>query len=291
MVCGNACVPVAPRAEPSLYDNIEKSTVLQECRVFHDSKFVKLHPKRCCQMITKLLYLLTQGEKFAGGEASEVFFGVTKLFQSPDVRCAPRRWRVIQTAGVRGENTGFFPPLGVPATRRGRVASPTPRARRDAICRACYVRACAGQPAAHGVPLPEGGRGVDRLSGSHHRRAVAVQGHEQQRGRVSRQRHPNARQDRGRECCVARARVCVCVVATVDVTAAVVAAVCLFSGPCSLQGSMLGQIERYIKQAIVDNNDLVASSALLCGLQLFSVRIATWHIVAPSSTAAATVER
>lgn len=35
---------------------------------------------------------------------------------------------------------------------------------------------------------------------------------------------------------------------------------------------MLGQIDRYIKQAIVDNNETVASAALLCGLQLFSVR-------------------
>ena len=35
-----------------------------------------------------------------------------------------------------------------------------------------------------------------------------------------------------------------------------------------IDGSMLGQIERYVKQAVVDNNELVSSSALLCGLQL-----------------------
>lgn len=39
-----------------------------------------------------------------------------------------------------------------------------------------------------------------------------------------------------------------------------------------LDGSMLGQIERYVKQAVVDNNELVSSSALLCGLQLYHVR-------------------
>ena len=38
------------------------------------------------------------------------------------------------------------------------------------------------------------------------------------------------------------------------------------------QGSMLGQIDRYIKQAIVDNNETVSSAALLCGLQLVGVR-------------------
>jgi hypothetical protein len=40
-------------------------------------------------MITKLLYLLSQGETLGGSEASEVFFGVTKLFQSTDVREPP----------------------------------------------------------------------------------------------------------------------------------------------------------------------------------------------------------
>jgi coatomer subunit gamma len=73
-------------AEPSPLQLLDKSAVLQECRVFHDAKFVKNHPKRCCQLITKLLYLLTRGETVAGSEASEVFFGVTKLFQSTDVR-------------------------------------------------------------------------------------------------------------------------------------------------------------------------------------------------------------
>lgn len=34
---------------------------------------------------------------------------------------------------------------------------------------------------------------------------------------------------------------------------------------------MLAQVERYIKQAIVHKNPRVASSALLCGLYLYSV--------------------
>ena len=57
---------------------------LQDCRVFHDANFVRMHPKRCCQQITRLLYLLTQGETFTGPDAEAVFFGVTKLFQSQD---------------------------------------------------------------------------------------------------------------------------------------------------------------------------------------------------------------
>jgi len=61
---------------------IEKGAVLQEARVFHDPQ---LDARRCCQVITKLLYLLNQGDTFTKVEATEVFFATTKLFQSKDV--------------------------------------------------------------------------------------------------------------------------------------------------------------------------------------------------------------
>ncbi|GMI83604.1 gamma2 Coat Protein [Hibiscus trionum] len=61
---------------------IEKGAVLQEARVFNDPQ---LDPRRCSQVITKLLYLLNQGETFTKVEATEVFFSVTKLFQSKDI--------------------------------------------------------------------------------------------------------------------------------------------------------------------------------------------------------------
>ena len=46
---------------------------------------VKQNPRRCCVLITKLLFLLVKGESFSSSEVTEVFFGVTKLFQSDDV--------------------------------------------------------------------------------------------------------------------------------------------------------------------------------------------------------------
>ncbi|KAL6560783.1 hypothetical protein OROGR_004342 [Orobanche gracilis] len=61
---------------------IEKGAVLQEARVFNDPQ---LDARRCSQVITKLLYLLNQGETFTKVEATEVFFAVTKLFQSKDI--------------------------------------------------------------------------------------------------------------------------------------------------------------------------------------------------------------
>ncbi|CAN0909888.1 Coatomer subunit gamma [Linum grandiflorum] len=69
-------------AEYSPFLGIEKGAVLQEARVFNDPQ---LDPRRCSQVITKLLYLLNQGESFTKVEATEVFFSVTKLFQSKDV--------------------------------------------------------------------------------------------------------------------------------------------------------------------------------------------------------------
>ncbi|XP_022952523.1 coatomer subunit gamma [Cucurbita moschata] len=69
-------------AEYSPFLGIEKGAVLQEARVFNDPQ---LDPRRCSQVITKLLYLLNQGENFTKIEATEVFFAVTKLFQSRDI--------------------------------------------------------------------------------------------------------------------------------------------------------------------------------------------------------------
>ncbi|KAF3544741.1 hypothetical protein DY000_02009970 [Brassica cretica] len=67
--------------EYSPFMGIEKGAVLQEARVFNDAQ---VDPRRCSQVITKLLYLLNQGESFTKVEATEVFFSVTKLFQSKD---------------------------------------------------------------------------------------------------------------------------------------------------------------------------------------------------------------
>lgn len=68
--------------EYSPFLGIEKGAVLQEARVFNDSQ---LDPRRCSQVITKLLYLLNQGETLTKAEATGVFFSVTKLFQSKDL--------------------------------------------------------------------------------------------------------------------------------------------------------------------------------------------------------------
>lgn len=44
-----------------------------------------INPRKCGQILTKILYLLNQGESFGRTEATEAFFAMTKLFQSKDV--------------------------------------------------------------------------------------------------------------------------------------------------------------------------------------------------------------
>ncbi|GAX76799.1 hypothetical protein CEUSTIGMA_g4245.t1 [Chlamydomonas eustigma] len=67
--------------EFSPFYGIDKGAVLQEARCFNDPQ---PDARKCQQVITKLLYLLNQGETFTKKEASEVFFASTKLFQNKD---------------------------------------------------------------------------------------------------------------------------------------------------------------------------------------------------------------
>ncbi|KAK0079681.1 hypothetical protein PV325_013190 [Microctonus aethiopoides] len=64
------------------FQNIEKTTVLQEARTFNDTP---VNPRKCAHILTKILYLLNQGEQLGTTEATETFFAMTKLFQSRDV--------------------------------------------------------------------------------------------------------------------------------------------------------------------------------------------------------------
>lgn len=68
----------------SPYAQLEKATVLQEARIFHDPTAVRENPRKCCTVIAQLLHLQNTGQFMSGAEATEVFFGVTKLFMSDD---------------------------------------------------------------------------------------------------------------------------------------------------------------------------------------------------------------
>ncbi|PHJ19894.1 coatomer gamma 2-subunit protein [Cystoisospora suis] len=67
----------------SPYD-CDKVKILQEARAFSESP---LNSRKCCTIITKILYLLSSQENpLTPSETSTIFFGVTRLFQSQDDR-------------------------------------------------------------------------------------------------------------------------------------------------------------------------------------------------------------
>lgn len=63
------------------FQGLDKTTALQETKVFNDPN---INPKKCAFLVTKILYLLLQGETISRSEANTVFFNVTKLFQARD---------------------------------------------------------------------------------------------------------------------------------------------------------------------------------------------------------------
>ncbi|KAF9512742.1 hypothetical protein BS47DRAFT_1376887 [Hydnum rufescens UP504] len=63
----------------SYYNN--KTTILQEARVFNESP---ISPRKCRALLTRIVYLLYLGETFSAQEATTLFFGTTKLFQHKD---------------------------------------------------------------------------------------------------------------------------------------------------------------------------------------------------------------
>jgi len=65
----------------SQFFQLQKSQVLHEAKAFNDTP---LDNRKCCSVLTELLCLLSQGEVLGKEEATTLFFGVTKLFQSQD---------------------------------------------------------------------------------------------------------------------------------------------------------------------------------------------------------------
>ncbi|XP_017122668.1 coatomer subunit gamma isoform X3 [Drosophila elegans] len=64
------------------YQNLEKTSVLQETRTFNETP---VNARKCIHILTKILYLINQGEQLVPREATDCFFAMTKLFQSKDV--------------------------------------------------------------------------------------------------------------------------------------------------------------------------------------------------------------
>jgi len=75
------------------WSNQDKASVLQQTRCFSDTP---IDSETCINLLTRVLYLLQQGEKFTEQELSKLFFDVTKLFQSPSTRLRRMVYLVIK---------------------------------------------------------------------------------------------------------------------------------------------------------------------------------------------------
>ncbi|KAJ1964672.1 coatomer subunit gamma [Dipsacomyces acuminosporus] len=62
--------------------NLNRSTVLQEARVFNETP---IRPRQSRILLAKIIFLLYRGESMSTTEATELFFSITKLFQSKDM--------------------------------------------------------------------------------------------------------------------------------------------------------------------------------------------------------------
>uniref|UniRef100_A0A8C8DRU2 Coatomer subunit gamma n=1 Tax=Oryzias sinensis TaxID=183150 RepID=A0A8C8DRU2_9TELE len=59
----------------------QRLTCCLQARIFNETP---INPRRCLHILTKIIYLLNQGEHFGTTEATEAFFAMTRLFQSND---------------------------------------------------------------------------------------------------------------------------------------------------------------------------------------------------------------
>eukprot|EP00930_Biecheleria_cincta_P060684 TRINITY_DN462_c0_g1_i1.p1 TRINITY_DN462_c0_g1~~TRINITY_DN462_c0_g1_i1.p1 ORF type:complete len:944 (-),score=203.64 TRINITY_DN462_c0_g1_i1:195-2975(-) len=71
----------------------DKSAVLQESRCFGASP---IDSQKCLDLLTRIIYLIQQGQKFTPTELTDLFFGVTKLFQATNTRLRRMVYLVIK---------------------------------------------------------------------------------------------------------------------------------------------------------------------------------------------------
>ncbi|KAI9454836.1 coatomer subunit gamma [Russula earlei] len=83
----------------SYYNN--KTTIIQEARVFNESP---ISPRKCRALLTRIVYLLYIGESFGTQEATTLFFGTTKLFQHKDSALRQMVYLSIKELAVSAED-------------------------------------------------------------------------------------------------------------------------------------------------------------------------------------------
>ncbi|KAL7276484.1 coatomer subunit gamma [Rhizina undulata] len=87
-------------AEQAIF-KVDRTSVFQEARLFNTSP---ISPRKCRILLTKITYLLHTGERFPTAEATELFFGITKLFQHRDASLRQMVYLVIKELADTAED-------------------------------------------------------------------------------------------------------------------------------------------------------------------------------------------
>ncbi|KAI9677810.1 MAG: coatomer subunit gamma [Bathelium mastoideum] len=80
---------------------VDRTAVFQEARVFNSSP---ISPRKCRILLTKIALLLFTGERFPTNEATELFFGISKLFQNKDASLRQMVYLVIKELAHSAED-------------------------------------------------------------------------------------------------------------------------------------------------------------------------------------------
>ncbi|KAF2105086.1 Coatomer, gamma subunit [Rhizodiscina lignyota] len=80
---------------------VDRTSVFQEARVFNTSP---VSPRKCRILLTKIALLLFTGEKFPTTEATDLFFGISKLFQNKDASLRQMVYLVIKELATTAED-------------------------------------------------------------------------------------------------------------------------------------------------------------------------------------------
>lgn len=89
--------------EESPFAGIQTGVVVREGYQLFNEQTIRVG--KCVQVLTKLLYLINQGEKFSEEEATQVFFAVTKLFLSHDIHLRRLVYLVIKELRVASDSS------------------------------------------------------------------------------------------------------------------------------------------------------------------------------------------
>ncbi|KAL2918635.1 coatomer subunit gamma [Polyrhizophydium stewartii] len=91
--------------DDTLFGSLDKATVVQEARAFNESP---INPKKCRLILTKIVYLLHQGQTYQTQEATDTFFSISKLFQNSDVSLRQMVYLAIKELSGSAESVFFL---------------------------------------------------------------------------------------------------------------------------------------------------------------------------------------